>query len=133
MIRSMFTEVDKLNRGMDAAWRRNEVIANNIANVDTPDFKRSTVAFEDYYKSALSGETEFTMKRTRAKHMDNGRMDAVGYTVQTDTSTTMRMDGNNVDIDKEMSDLAQSVIYYQTLQSKVSSELQQLSIAIKGQ
>jgi flagellar basal-body rod protein FlgB len=129
----MFHEVDKLNQGMDAAWRRNEVIANNIANVDTPNFKRSMVAFEDYYKSALADETEFTMKRTREKHMDNSRPGALGYTVHTDNTTTMRMDGNNVDIDKEMSDLTQSVIYYQTLQSKVASELQQLSIAIRGQ
>ena len=132
MLRTMFREVDKLNKGMDAAWARSEVIANNIANVDTPGFKRSTVSFEQYYKAALNGESDFQLKQTRSKHMQFDDVSEVGYSVQIDSETSMRMDDNNVDIDKEMSDLSQNVIYYQTLQSKVASELQQLSIAIKG-
>ena len=41
-----FSFVNVLDKAADASWRRNEVIANNIANVDTPDFKRSDVTFE---------------------------------------------------------------------------------------
>lgn len=133
MLSEMFSGIDKLNAGMDAAWTRNEVIANNIANVDTPGFNRSSVEFEEYYKSALNGETEFTLKRTRAKHIDDGNGgDTPNARIITDTSTTMRMDGNNVDIEKEMSDLAVNSIYYQTLATKVAGEISQLRTAIKG-
>ncbi len=128
----MFGEVEKLATGLDASWKRNEVIMNNIANNDTPEFKRSSVAFEEHYKAALAGESDFALKRTRDKHMDIGTANDSLLTVTQDESETMRMDGNNVDIEKEMSDLASNVIYYQTLQKKVSSELSQLSIAIKG-
>ncbi len=128
----MFGEVEKLATGLDASWKRNEVIMNNIANNDTPEFKRSSLAFEEHYKAALKNESDFVLKRTRDKHIDKGAGDGSLMTVEVDESETMRMDGNNVDIEKEMSDLASNVIYYQTLQKKVSSELSQLSIAIKG-
>ncbi len=128
----MFGEVEKLARGMDASWKRNEVIMHNIANNDTPGFKRSALAFEEHYRAALEGESDFTLKRTREKHIDIGTANDSLISVTRDESETMRMDGNNVDIEKEMSDLTSNVIYYQTLQKKVSSELSQLSIAIKG-
>ena len=128
----MVGEVEKLSMGMDAAWKRNEVIMNNIANNDTPEFNRSTVAFEEHFKTALEAQDGFALKRTRDKHMDIGADTTPRITVTEDEATTMRMDGNNVDIEKEMTDLASNVIYYQTLQKKVSSEFSQLSTAIKG-
>ena len=133
MALDMFTQIEKLALGLDAAWKRNEVITNNIANNDTPGFKRSELAFEDHYRAALAGESDFSLKRTRDKHMDIGIDHGALMTAQEDQSESMRMDGNNVDIEKEMSDLASNVIYYQTLQKKVSSEISQLSIAIRGQ
>lgn len=128
----MFGQIEKLATGMDASWKRNDVILNNIANNDTPEFKRSAVAFEEHYKAALEGESDFSLKRTRDKHIDIGAGNGGLITVEQDESETMRMDGNNVDIEKEMTDLASNVIYYQTLQKKVSSEFSQLSIAIRG-
>lgn len=128
----MFAQVEKLSKGMDASWKRNDVILNNIANNDTPGFKRSSVAFEEHYKAALENESDFTLKRTRDKHIDIGAGNGSLITVEKDESETMRMDDNNVDIEKEMTDLAANVIYYQTLQKKVSSEFSQLSVAIKG-
>ncbi len=129
---NMFSELDKLTMGLDAAWKRSEVIANNIANVDTPNFNRSSVEFEDYYKAALSSEGSFTLRRTRSGHFDTQSPSDVEPRVVTDTSTTMRMDGNNVDVEKEMSDLAVNTIYYQTLLTKASAEVTQLQTAIKG-
>lgn len=131
MSSNIFSGLNGLKKGLDAAWLRNEVINNNIANVDTPDFKRSAVEFETLYKRALEGEDDFKPKKTRSGHMDfGGEADAGAHVVQ-DVSTTMRMDGNNVDIDKEMADLAQNVIYYNSLQVKMDSELNKLKIAIR--
>ena len=129
----MFAGVDKLQRGLDAAWLRNDTILNNIANADTPGFNRSSVEFEDYFKAELQkGENDFVHKQTREGHrgIGGGQEPAVAQVV-TDTSSTMRMDGNNVDPDKEMSDLAKNIIYYNTLANKVSGELGLLRTTIK--
>lgn len=132
MIGDMFHEVDKLKMGMDASWKRSEAILNNIANNDTPGFNRATVAFEDYYRAALEQEEGgFAMKRTREKHMAGAQAQPPIET-RVDEDTAMRMDENNVDIEKEMGDLATNTIYYYTLQSKVSSEFNQLRTAITG-
>ena len=129
---NIFGQVAKLNVGLDAAWLRNEVISNNLANVDVPGFKRSSVAFEDFYRSALENDGGFTLKKTREKHIDIGESSGPMIRVIQDESTSMRMDGNNVDPEKEMTDLATNVLYYQTLQTKVASEFEQLRTAIKG-
>ncbi len=134
MIEKMFNQVDKLNVGLDASWKRSEVIAGNIANNDTPGYNRASVAFEDYYRAALEQDAggSFAMKRTREKHLAGAMETEPRIEVQVDESTTMRMDDNNVDIEKEMADLATNTLYYYTLQSKVSSEFNQLSTAITG-
>ena len=134
MIEKMFTQVDKLNAGMDASWKRSEVIAGNIANNDTPGYNRASVAFEDYYRAALEQDAggSLAMKRTREKHFAGAMETEPRIEVRVDESTTLRMDDNNVDIEKEMSDLATNTLYYYTLQTKVSSELSQLSTAITG-
>ena len=72
------------------------------------------------------------MKRMREKHLAGAMETEPRIEVQVDESTTMRMDDNNVDIEKEMADLATNTLYYYTLQSKVSSEFNQLSTAITG-
>ena len=51
---NVFDYVNVLNRAADAAWRRNDVLANNIANMDTPGYKRQEVDFESQLKRALS-------------------------------------------------------------------------------
>ncbi len=132
----MFGTLNLIQKGLDASWMRGEVINNNIANVDTPNFKRSAVAFEEHFKAAMAGGDDgFHAKITREKHMDfgSGRRGSIDAEVVQDNTTTMRMDGNNVDIDKEMTDLARNTIYYQTLSRKASGEINQLRTAIKGQ
>lgn len=129
----MFGEVEKLKTGMDATWKRSEVILNNMANADVPGFKRSTVRFEEYYQAALmEGDSAFKLKQTREKHIDIGSANPPVMQVETDTSTSMRMDENNVDIETEMTDLTTTVLQYQTLQTKLVGEFGQLRIAITG-
>jgi flagellar basal-body rod protein FlgB len=128
LIDNLFSNVNVLKAGLDASWLKNEVIANNIANVDTPNFKSSSVSFEAAFKSALA-EGDFTAKKTQEKHIDfeGTTMQA---TVTMDTDTTYRMDGNNVNIDAENAELAKNQIFYNTLSQQLSSELRKLSMAI---
>ncbi len=129
----IFKDVNTLQKGLSASWTRNSVIMNNVANADTPDFKTSSVEFEDLYRQSLQSEKEgIALKKTRPTHMDIGTssLEDVKPVVQVNEDTTARMDGNNVDIDKEMTDLAKNVIYYNALTRKISGEFTQLRLAI---
>jgi len=130
LINKLFSNVDVLKAGLDASWLKNQVIANNIANVDTPNFKSSSVSFEAAFKRALQGD-DFTAKKTREGHIDFEGAD-MRATVTTDVSTAYRMDGNNVNIDAESAELAKNQIFYNTLVQQLSSEFRKLNMAING-
>lgn len=134
MAMGMFNSMTNLENGLNAAWLRNSTILNNVANVDTPDFKSSGVEFESLYKSMMNDEDGFKAKQTRATHMDfgTGRTSVEGVVVKRD-NTTYREDGNNVDIDQEMTDFAKNVIYYNALLRKVNGQFSQMKSAIQGQ
>ena len=70
MLKDMFSQVD-LCKGIDAAWLRNEVITHNIANVETPQFKRSYVEFESLLKAKIENKDyrHTELKTTREKHI----------------------------------------------------------------
>lgn len=133
MWNDLFSSVDLLGKGVSASWMRNEVINNNIANVDTPNFKASQVEFEDLMAAALGDETDrLAMKADDERHISSlaGGADDVEATVVTDRTTSAGLDGNNVDIENEMAALAKNSIEYYTLVSKVNSEFRKLDTAI---
>lgn len=132
----MFDGLRGLENGLAASWLRNETILNNVANNDTPNFKASGVEFEELYKKALGTDDDFQFKQTRETHMaigSSGNVDSIQGVVVPKDDTTYRMDGNNVDIDQEMTDFAKNVIYYNTLMRKINGQFTQLRMAIKGQ
>jgi flagellar basal-body rod protein FlgB len=130
----IFNDVSSLQKGLSASWTRNSVISNNIANVDTPGFKSSSVEFEDLYQQSLEDQADgFKLKKTQSDHMDIGNPDTenVEPVIVQNSDTTNRMDGNNVDIDQQMANLAKNIIYYNALTRKVSGEFTQLGYAIR--
>ena len=136
MFPDMFRNIDLLQKGLGASQLRQEVIANNIANNDTPGFKASHVEFETFMKQALE-EEDAASGRPADDNPKHIRMDAssvrdVQAEVVQDANTNMRMDGNNVDIDEQMTELAKNTIYYNTLSMKVTSEFSRLRMAIDG-
>jgi flagellar basal-body rod protein FlgB len=134
MIPDIFKTTNLLQKGLDAAQLRQDVISNNIANIDTPGFKASEVQFESYMKEALADDSGFQAKVTRPEHIEfgGGSAPAVQPTVVSDDSAAMRMDGNGVDIDKQMTDLAKNSIWYDALVAKLNGELSRLKTAIDG-
>ncbi|MBC7765483.1 MAG: flagellar basal body rod protein FlgB [Hyphomonadaceae bacterium] len=114
-----------LQKGLDVAWTRNRVIANNIANAETPNFKASKVEFESILKSELGGGGSMAMRKSSDKHMNSGG--GVGSSIEPSViqnqTTSMRTDGNNVDIENEMTELAKNNLLYQTLVQKASKEM----------
>jgi flagellar basal-body rod protein FlgB len=104
--RDLFTDTTSLvlAKCLDAAAVRHKVIANNIANVETPGYKRSEVLFEDHLKQVLEGADRRLVKR---------RVRELEPVVTTDTLSPSRPDGNNVSIDREMADLAKNSLRYE--------------------
>ncbi len=128
MFNSMFGSLDKIGRGLDASWAKNEVISSNIANVDTPGYKKKKAVFGDLLNDELSSAT---LKTTHAKHMQIDK-DTKGIIISRDLSTAnMRTDENNVNIDEEMSDLAKNQIYYNVLSQRATGEINKLRSAIQ--
>ena len=139
MFEKMYESMDLLQHGLSASWTRNAVIRNNLANVETPNFKASDVEFESLMERALTGDAGgFECVKTHAGHRDIGTgakeayVDAYSITPQVyqREDTAMRMDGNNVDIESENVKLVQNTTYYNTLMEKLNSEIRRLRMAI---
>lgn len=123
-----------LPRAMTAANMRQEVIANNIANVNTPNFRKSNLEFEEMLAREIYGEESdgrLKLARTHDKHLPyvQPEFHAEPKIVQ-DSSTVMRVDDNNVDIDIEMANLAKNQLYYNALVTEFSGHVTRLRNAI---
>jgi len=128
---------DYLERGLQAANLRQEVMAHNLANVNTPNFKRSDVVFEELLARELYGEQDpekkkkLQMVRTHDKHLPFQEPEfRATARVEQDNSTTMRVDKNNVDIDIEMAGMAKNNIYYNALATQLGGYMRNLKNTI---
>jgi flagellar basal-body rod protein FlgB len=109
-----------LERALAGSSRRNQAIANNIANVNTPGFKRSDLDFAGALRTAIeSGDSTPELR-------------ALALEPETDSSTSLRADGNNVDIDAEMANLSENSVTYQALEAIVKARFHMLQIALGG-
>ena len=123
-----FSYINVLDRAADASWTRETVIGHNIANVDTPGYKRQDVAFEDVLKRELKSSKYDTLQ----KAVDNVSLNKLEGRTYTDyASYSYRLDGNNVDIDTENVELASEQLRYQTLTSAVSNEFTRMNTAMQ--
>jgi flagellar basal-body rod protein FlgB len=131
---NLFASADLLHAGLEASWLRNSVIRNNIANVETPGFKASDVEFENVFRQAIEdSQFGFINKRTRPQHIDfSGSSGVVKPIIVKRQDLSMRYDENNVDIEDENVKLAQNSILYNTMVSKLNSDLSRLKMAING-
>lgn len=127
MVSGIFKNFSVLEKSLDASMLRNKVISNNIANVDTPNFKKSSVEFEDILKSSIEKS-----KKLDGVTLDDEIKNVEPEVVQSNSTSSMRTDGNNVDIDSEMSELSKNTIKYDALIQELSSSFKRLSIAING-
>lgn len=126
-----FTNIGYLQKALDATWQRDEIISHNISNIDTPNYKSQGISFEEQLKSLIQSRG-IKGKKTRNKHLDIGISSDLDFqpTLYTINNTSMREDGNNVDIDNEMTKQAQNTITYYYLTEKTSQELKRLKNVI---
>ncbi|MGL1894316.1 MAG: flagellar basal body rod protein FlgB [Spirochaetaceae bacterium] len=128
--------LDVLQRTMDVSLLRREVISNNIANAETPNFKRTDVTFEASLTKALNSynSSDFEMKMTNDKHIPDDR--TVDYkTIKPrrvlDYMTQADSNGNNVDIEREMMDVVKNQMRYQLLTQSVSKQFQKINMVVR--
>ena len=126
VLSNAYNYVNVLGKAADASWRRNDILANNIANADTPGFKRKDVQFETYLKNAVAGTD--SLNETFA-NIDLNELNCTTYTDQANLS--YRYDGNNVDINTENVELAKNQLKYYTLMNSMSQEFSRLKSALR--
>jgi len=126
--------IDIGSRAMAAASLRHEVLSNNIANVNTPYFRRSHVRFEDLLKQELGLDDNPLMKvvRTHDRHMPIAFRGKARPVIEQDATTNMRLDGNNVDIDIEMAEVAKNQLYYSALATALGGQISKLKSVINS-
>jgi flagellar basal-body rod protein FlgB len=118
-----------LRKGLDALSARQTTIANNIANVETPNYKAAEVSFEASLRRVLIPATPSQrLARTDPDHLNQQgkreeRIEDLEYRTYRRNATSMRKDGNNVDIENEMIDLAETALRYQSMSTLASKKL----------
>lgn len=125
---SAFDYINVLDKAADASWLREETISNNIANVDTPGYKRKDVDFESVLKSEL-GNSKYESLDNKVKNVHLNYLTAKTYTDSANYS--YRLDGNNVDIETENVELASENLKYQGLTSSITQEVTRLKSVMK--
>lgn len=130
----MRTQADlALQRALDGSVLRHKAIAENLANVDTPGYKRLEVEFASALKAALEDEGKgISLTRTNARHLldGQGELTDVRPAAWRVRETTGRADGNNVDLDAEMTKLAENTLLYNSLTQVLGRRLAMLRFAI---
>jgi flagellar basal-body rod protein FlgB len=122
-----------LERALDAAVMRDEAINQNIANIDTPNYKKKKVLFEEYLQNAETAGIKG--KRTHPKHIPIGTGDdfsVMPQITEDNSANKMRLDGNNVDINVEMSELSKNAIKYSALIQKLNGRFSNMKSVISG-
>lgn len=121
--------ISSLERGLNYSATKGKTIAQNIANVDTPNYKAKNVSFKDVFAQSKMNSIE--AYRTNERHIsfeNSGSHPGVfNY-----SNLKYRNNGNGVDMDKEQADLAANQIYYNALVDRINSKFSSLQNVIKG-
>jgi flagellar basal-body rod protein FlgB len=119
----MFAQNNVLQKAMEASWLKNETLSNNIANADTPGYKKQTVQFETYLNNQLS-------KTNKASLID---LDALNPKVVFENpSYSMKIDENNIDIEVEMAERSKNSLKYSALTDSISNNFKKINTVLSN-
>ncbi|MEW9697728.1 flagellar basal body rod protein FlgB [Paenibacillus sp. SI8] len=123
-----------MERTLDASSLRQKVVSNNIANNDTPYYKRSDVMFEELLQGQMSSSTpSIEGYRTDSRHFVIGKSTNFATPeIKTDETTAINNNMNNVDMDYEMSLLAKNQLKYNTMIQQMNSEFKKMRTVLGG-
>lgn len=121
--------ISTLERALDFSTAKNRTIGNNIANIDTPNYKAQDVIFKNVLNNAMDNSS--AAKRTHPKHLSFNNLNEP-FRKTTKQNTFYNHNGNNVDIDKEMAELATNQIYYQSMIDRLNNKFNNIQTVIRG-
>ena len=125
--------INLLEKALAGSSLRHKVISNNVANINTPGYKRMEVSFEEELAAAAQNETQRSgMSLTHPKHLAPVKKAPVPNQIRTIEHTSLRTDGNNVDIDAEMAAMTKNNIFYNTVAQRINGYYTNIKTAIKG-
>ena len=120
--------VNVLNKAADASWLREQTITNNLANSDTPGYKRKDVDFQSVLKDEL-GNMKYQSLDSKVSHVDLDHLNVSTYIDSANYS--YRIDKNNVDPDTENVELASEKIRYEALTDSMTQEFTRLQTVMQ--
>lgn len=120
-----------LERSMDLSALRSQLLSQNIANVNTPNFKRLDMDFAAIMNETMNSQP-LPMRLTNPRHLIGRTSEWNQPPVIRDTQTSSRVDGNNVDVEYEMAKIAENSMFYQALSSSWRSQMSKLKMVIEG-
>lgn len=118
---------DLIKKALDVSALRQSTISSNIANINTPNYKVNKVEFERFLSEAKEG---INLKKTNSMHFGTEGIRDIEPVVEKRMTTSIKDNGNNVDIDIEMTELAANEIYYSVLIQQLNSRLSNMNYVI---
>lgn len=118
-------------RALQIRARRTELLAANLANADTPNFKARDIDFRAAMSQARAGQ--MNLKTTQPGHISTTQADSIqGAPVQFRVPQQPSLDGNTVDAEKEKTAFAENAVKYQATMTFLSRKFSGLKGALKG-
>lgn len=119
MLDALFSNLPVLQKSLHGLTARQRAIGENVANADTPNFKRLEVAFEQELRKTVEGQAgesaELPLRTASARHFSLGPGGDGEVSIQRIDDEVYRNDGNNVDAELEMAKLAETSVRYSTV------------------
>jgi flagellar basal-body rod protein FlgB len=126
---------DSLGVALQGLSMRSKAIAGNLANINVPDYKRQTVNFEEQLQQAQGKQrlSDIPLTTTNAKHFSNtvNNIREINLQIETDPSSIF-VDKNNVDIDREMLDLTKTGLSYKAVTGLTKRYFDQMKGIVRG-
>jgi len=127
--------VNLLEQALAGSSLRHKAISNNIANINTPGYKRQEVSFESELAALVDtkqSQPTAQLTRTHSNHLLLNAVAPDAYHIRTVNDTSLRTDGNNVDVDAEMAAMTKNSIFYNTVAQRINGYYTNIKLAIKG-
>lgn len=117
-----------MEKSMGFLWTKQAAILDNIANAETPNYKPKVVTFEESFREKLDAAlSSQTPRQNAAKVLENEEL----YVTEPQEST--RMDGNGVNVTEQSTEMVRNAYQLQYAMNAISSDLNTLRIAVRGQ
>ncbi len=123
-----------LEKSLNVRSVQHQALSSNVANADTPHYKAFEVAVDEELRKLGTGKPRIQLARTHSSHLPVGRAEADRVTLKNSPAPalSLRADGNTVDLDRSMGELAENTIKYKTSAQLITSKFRGLKNAIIG-